>query len=346
MSASSRRNRLGLRRDIPAVIKRTVRQECRFGCIFCGEAIYEYHHIVPFSKVRGHSPRNIALLCGTCHSKVTRNITSEDAVRNKRLDPYRLSHRWPSVSCDPNADRFLVILGGAQFLNPRTVLRVLGRDLLSLREPESDDGPIRLSAAFFDNCGKKCLIIEDNECMFNPDSWDIETKRNVYMIRRAPQAVALRIRLAPDRLDVEKLDMRYRGVHLTANKQLLKVFSRARKSFDLSCRVTSPDVGIEISRKRSGNIIEVGEPRRTINILGHGGNYTITGRQPPNSTIIFLGGAHTLTLNADATVHVGGQPAKPGIGLALSMRWAMKLDLEDLEILIGTGARAATFIVG
>lgn len=30
---------------IPESIKRQVRQEAKFGCIFCGSPIIEYHHI-------------------------------------------------------------------------------------------------------------------------------------------------------------------------------------------------------------------------------------------------------------------------------------------------------------
>ena len=72
----------------------------------------------------------------------------------------------------------------------------------------------------------------------------------------------------------------------------------------------------------------------------NGGDYTIAGRQPPNTTINFWGGARSLTVNADAAVNVGGLPPNQDLGLALSMHAAMKLDLGDLEILIGAGAQA------
>ena len=346
MRGSSKLNRFGLSRDIPAPIKRTVRQECRFGCIFCGSAIYQYEHIDPFSQARDHIPQNTALLCGTCHDKVTRGYIPKDTVRAKRSDPYRLSRRWPRLSLHPNAEGFPVVLGGAQFINPRTVLRVLGRDLLSIREPECEDGPIRLSAEFYDNRGKKCLLIEDNECKSNPRSWDIETKGTCTTIRRAPRAVALRIHLGPHRFFVERLAMQYRGVQLEANKQELKVFSKATESYRLSGWVRSPDVGIEINRKCFRDVLKVAESRRTINVLGTGGDYKIAGRQPPNTEINFWGGARSVTVDIDGAVNVGAPPPTPRLGFALSQRAGMSLSLDDLEILIGAGARGSSLSVG
>ena len=346
MGGSSKRNRFGLSRDIPAPIRRTVRQECGFGCIFCGEAFYDYEHIEPFPKVRDHIPKDIALLCGTHHSDVTRRRISKKTVREKRLHPYRLSHPWPHSSLYPSTNCFPIILGGIQFIHPKTAVRVFGQDLLSIREPESEDGPIRLSAAFYDDKGKECLVIQDNELQCNPNSWDIETRGACITIREAPGVVTLRIRPCPDRLVVERMSMRYCGVRLVANAREFTVFSSAERSYRLTGRVKFPDTGIEIIRDRPGTHIGVVEPRRTINLLGSGGDYTIAGRQPPNSEINYYGGARSLTVDIDGAVNVGGPPPTPKLGLALSMRAAMSLSLDGLEILIGAGCRAHELSVG
>ena len=116
---------------------------------------------------------------------MTRGFRATSAVRKARLDPYRLSHRWPHSTFYPNVENFPVILGGVEFIKARIVLRVFGRDLLSIREPECSDGPIRVSAEFYNAKGKKCLVIEDNECAWSPRSWDIEAKGPVFTIRTA-----------------------------------------------------------------------------------------------------------------------------------------------------------------
>jgi len=339
-------NKFGLSRDIPAPIKRTVRQECRFGCIFCGGAFYDYEHIEPFHKVRDHIPKDIALLCGTHHGDVTRRRISKQTVREKRLNPFRLSHPWPHSNFYPSTNCFPIILGGAQFIHPKTAVRVFGQELLSIREPESEDGPIRLSAEFYDDKGKECLVIQDNELKCNPNSWDIETKGACITIRQAPRVVALRIRLCPDQLIIERMSMCYQGVQLTANERELKILSTTGLSYRLTGWVKFPDTGIEIIRDRPGTHIGVVEPRRTINVIGCGGDYTITGRQPPNADINFWGGARSLTMDADATLNVGGSPPTPKLGFAFSQRAALSLSLDDLEILIGAGARASSLSIG
>lgn len=342
MSGRSSKNKFGLSREIPAPIKRTVRQECRFGCVLCGQAIYQYEHITPFHKVNDHIPKNIALLCGTHHDQVTRGLIAKDTVRKKRLNPYRLSHRWPHTTFDPVVEDLPVILGGAHFFSPKTVLSVFGQNLLSVREPEEPGAPIRLSAEFYDDSGKKTLAIDDNECTFNRYSWDIEARGTRFTIRKAPGVIALRIRLAPDRLAVERLRMQYGGVRLEANEQELRIFSSAKESFRLKGRVYSPAIGIQINRKRTCTGVAVTEPRRRrIGIFPRGGDAKITGQQPQNTDIGVWGGARSLTIDIGGEVTVGGAPPTQDLGLALSMHAAMSLTLEDLDILVGVGARKA-----
>ena len=139
--------------------------------------------------------------------------------------------------------------------------------------------------------------------------------------------------------------MQYHGVQLQADEQEFKVVSEAGQNFCLSGWVYSPDVGIQINRKPRRNVLDVAEPRRGINVFTGGGDLRITGRQPPNTKINVWGGG-SITLDADAKVSVGSVPRKQDLRLAMSMGWAEKLDLEDLEILIGAGAQAHGLSVG
>lgn len=82
------KNKYGLSRDIPADVKRAVRQACGYGCIICGAAIVEYEHVdPPFPEAREHDPRAIALLCPQCHAKVTRGFLAKQTVKEALLDP-------------------------------------------------------------------------------------------------------------------------------------------------------------------------------------------------------------------------------------------------------------------
>lgn len=75
------------RPPIPAPVKRTVRQECAFGCVICGLPLYEYDHIVPYAEVQEHRPENLVLLCPTHRGEKTRGLLSPGAVGDARKSP-------------------------------------------------------------------------------------------------------------------------------------------------------------------------------------------------------------------------------------------------------------------
>src|SRR5262245_16747171 len=84
----TQKNQYGLSRDIPADVKRAVRQACGYGCVICGSAIIEYEHVEPtFENAREHDPDGITLLCPQCHGKVTRKFLSKQTVQNAMLHP-------------------------------------------------------------------------------------------------------------------------------------------------------------------------------------------------------------------------------------------------------------------
>jgi trigger factor len=68
-------------------VKRTVRQECAFGCVICGLPLYEYDHIVPYAEVQEHRPENLVLLCPTHRGEKTRGLLSPGAVGDARKSP-------------------------------------------------------------------------------------------------------------------------------------------------------------------------------------------------------------------------------------------------------------------
>ena len=58
----TQKNQYDLSREIPADVKRAVRQACGYGCVICGSAIIEYEHVDPtFNEAREHDPT--ARLC-------------------------------------------------------------------------------------------------------------------------------------------------------------------------------------------------------------------------------------------------------------------------------------------
>ena len=80
--ANIKTNQHGLKRQIPPDVAFQVRSECGFGCVVCGNAVYEYEHIdPPFAEAKQHEAARIALVCGGCHSPKTRGFTSADLIK-------------------------------------------------------------------------------------------------------------------------------------------------------------------------------------------------------------------------------------------------------------------------
>src|ERR1700756_833363 len=85
---SAKVNKDGLSRDIPADIRRVVRQRDGFGCVVCGLGIYEYDHFNPeFSEAKSHRPDGIILLCASCHAKKTKKVLSLETIAAAAANP-------------------------------------------------------------------------------------------------------------------------------------------------------------------------------------------------------------------------------------------------------------------
>jgi hypothetical protein len=144
-------NRHGLARDIPDPIARQIRQQCGFGCVVCGSALYYYEHIDPeFKDATEHDPAKMALLCGDCHGKVTKGPWSKQRIWEARANPKCLESGFCRGSdwFDYGNEPPTIIIGGATIYRPDYVLRVFGQNLLQLKGAESPGGPVRISGRF------------------------------------------------------------------------------------------------------------------------------------------------------------------------------------------------------
>lgn len=242
-------NKHGLSRDIPAPTARAVRQECGFGCVICGCAIYQYEHIDPeWHNATSHAVSKIALLCGKCHDHVTRRFWSKESVKQARLNPFCKRHGYSRLrfeGADPR-DYFTVRLGGCEFVRPRHVLRILGHELLSVREPEAVGAPVRVTARIYDRNGHPAVEIIDNEYHGRIDNWDIETGRGRILVRSAPHHVTLDLRiLGPSHLAIRRLQMSYTEIGINASDKEVELTCYESK-LRFSGSIIEPECAIDI----------------------------------------------------------------------------------------------------
>lgn len=179
------KNKHGLPRYIGADVRRQIRQECGFGCVICGQAIGSYEHIEPtFEDAREHDPKRMALLCGSCHQKVTSGMWSKAKVWQARAQPKTFQQGAAKDAFDFH-DPFEVHVGGNRIANVRCIVRTSqGDEWFSVKRSEDAGAPPLISAKFFGSDGAPALEIVNNEWSCSTGVWDLETVGRTITIRR------------------------------------------------------------------------------------------------------------------------------------------------------------------
>lgn len=170
------KNRHGLDRNIPAAVKREVRQRSKYGCVICRIGFYHYEHIEPFENVDAHRADNICCLCGGCHDGVTRGQLSKGAViaAYQRIQTATADEVGPPFGpLDFHTGTATLRIGGLRYPSTvRTVVRYHGVDVISLNPGEGSE-PGSISAVFTDDDGAPILELRDNEWVGPTEGWDI-----------------------------------------------------------------------------------------------------------------------------------------------------------------------------
>lgn len=212
-------NKHGLSRYIPGDIKLQIRQECGFGCVVCGMTIYTYEHIVPeFAEAKAHDPTKIALLCGSCHLKVTKGIWSKDKIKKARWSPLCKQQGYSNDFFDVG-EPFGVSVGRIYFFKNETgdLLQIDGRTILSMKKVDNE--PPKLSGSFHDQAGNVLFKIKENEWIGNPEAWDIESVGNTLTIKDKGDSILLQINARPPHImAIQIANLQYRDYALITNE--------------------------------------------------------------------------------------------------------------------------------
>lgn len=204
------------RPPIPSEIKRLVRQQAGFGCVVCGNPLYELHHIVPYPNVKEHRAENIVPLCPDYHRRAHGGQFTRDELQRFKNSPHNLDRvedrfRIPS-------SELRVKLAGTECVN---VTHILVVDNLSLLSIAREGDQILLSTLFLDQQDQPLLEIVENEWVLHsghPNVWDVEylvgQGRQQLRVRSAPHKVACIISIGAETIEV-------RGVYNRRGKRVL-----------------------------------------------------------------------------------------------------------------------------
>lgn len=219
-------NKFGLPRHIPEDVKLEVRRRSKFGCVVCRCAIYQYEHIDPeYVEAKTHDPENICLLCGACHDRVTRRRLSKETVKECYLKVQRSPEiRRPFENLDLAAEDIHVEIGTVKFQKARHLLRINGRNLLSITAPKEGSSFPALNGIFCDRLGRETFRITDNVWEGPIDAWDISVIGAEVTVKMAAGLVALAFKIIPpNKVVINQLDMCLENCHIVCDEKGLLV---------------------------------------------------------------------------------------------------------------------------
>ena len=228
----ARTNKYGKSDYIPAEIKRTIRQQCGFGCVNCGSPFYDYEHWnPPFEELNDEpSADGITLCCPSCHRIKGGLLSMEEYMQNIKspfgLRKGQVSTTW-SKGFSPE-----IVLGSVKCSGGTRILEIDNNLMMGFLPPESEGAPPRLLIRFFDRNGNECFRIDNNECIGNPTNWDITSNRiNTggwkWVIRNNPRKIDLDLEIhPPDRIEVKKMLWQFGSLRIVASNLGLQLSLR------------------------------------------------------------------------------------------------------------------------
>ena len=166
-------------RQVPAAIRRLLRQEAGFGCCKCGNPLLEYHHIRPWHEVRTHNPDDMIALCPTCHDTYGR--LEESLARDLKACPKNLADGRLSGRLYTNAGDAPIHAGGNILHLSGAAIAIFNYPLLSCH---IHNGVIEISVTLFSAGLTPTLVIHRNDVLARvPAFIDLEHRVNYLSCR-------------------------------------------------------------------------------------------------------------------------------------------------------------------
>lgn len=210
-------NKYGLRRNIPAKVKRDVRLRCNFGCVICGNPIVQYHHFdPPFPEARLHDSEKIALLCTKCHGEVENGIIPHSLFLKYNHSPKARLHGIAGWS--PSAYIWPGIKIGTDTFFPGCKIKDYCGLSLKVEAPEQAGSPARITLhiRLDKNYGDCSLSIVRNEVRISAKNFDVKFEGSRLFIRPTNEHRLIELDFAGDQITLTK----YR---LTLKNNMVKV---------------------------------------------------------------------------------------------------------------------------
>lgn len=217
-------------RNIPEDIKRKVRQRCGFGCVICGNPIYDYEHMNQWAIVREHVTEDITLLCPSHHREKTVGRLPLEMVKKADSMPYNIKHgRSNSMELYFSGNSCTFFFGGNSFsmdshkIYP-SILIPLMVDEVALFSFVLLGRKLMLNANIFDEDNNLILKIVNNNLVYSVDNWDITFIGKNLTIRQDLSKILLNISFeTPNKVKINRARLFYNGKEISVFKDKILI---------------------------------------------------------------------------------------------------------------------------
>jgi len=256
------------RPSIPSGILREVRQRCGFGCVICGCPVYEYDHIVEWSKTKHHKAEELTLLCSQHHAEKTKKILPVQMVKEANANPYNISEGVSGPqTLYYSGSSFKLKLGdsvstytGLQDGQTFFPFVIDGKPIVSFT---NDGGNIFLNVEIRDEDGQVIFQVEKSELTYCTGLWDVEWVGQVLTIREKLRKILLEIEFnPPNQVSINRGSLHFNGVEIEIGKDY--IYCLNNQCFLGSCQVHGAGYGFAIGDpvpKGGSGIVFSGVPR-------------------------------------------------------------------------------------
>lgn len=215
------------RPSIPSAIKREVRQRCGFGCVICGSPIYEYEHMVEWSKTHHHKADELTLLCSQHHAEKTKNLLPAARVKAANDKPFNCAAGVSSPqSLYYDGDYFKLKLGdsvstftGLEDGQTFSPFAIDGQPVVSFT---NDGGSILLNIEFRDELRNVVLLIHNSELIYSVGLWDVEWAAQTLTIREGSRKIFLELEFVPPNMvSINRGSLHFNGIEIEVGSDFI-----------------------------------------------------------------------------------------------------------------------------
>ena len=241
------------RPQISKPMEREIRRRCGFGCVMCGNPLYEYHHMKDWSMTHEHVTDDITLLCNMHHTEATNNLVTKEMVEQANRMPHNLKKGVSTpYYLHFSGNDGTIIVGSLSFktnLIANHFFSAVLVDMISLIGFQMENGFLLIQLALIDEHNVPVLTIRNNELVYKMDNWDVQFVKNSLIVRRGLGDIMLDIVFrVPDTINIRRGELHANGIRINIYPDKFRIRTRTSDTSFRNSGITAPFVGIIIGK--------------------------------------------------------------------------------------------------